>query len=800
MKISRDLSFQIKKEVYEEMHFHPEMEFLFVINGTVKVTISDSPYLLGKESCICINSGVFHEIATASNALAGIIFYPCELIAEFTENKNCLFLCNSTSEKESVYYEMLPILHELVYLKIYPSHKTGCYVSSLLLRLLDLLIANCRIDNSASFSENISDDSRMNHLLTYINQNFREDISLSDVAENMFVSTSTLSRFFKKQSGMYFADYLNRLRVHSAVSDLLYTEKSITHIALDNGFSNPSAFHRSFTALYHRSPSDFRKEQREKIQREEACEHENNALLIEELKSLGFANPTFNALNAEQSVIDTGNGKPYEKNWNIVINIGSVHNLTLANLQYHVLYLTETLGFRYVRMWNPFSTRLMITDGIRGNRCNYDRIDGILDFLVNSHIYPFIDFGKRPDTALSATGRTIWYEDENVVFQSRQLWESAIHDLMQHIVKRYGNEEVSNWIFELSYDQFHSDAAACYIDSNYDYFNAFAYFYNTVKSFAPKMQVGGPSAIVPAPGEFLRGFLKTCRIKQCMPDFVSIFAFPYVHSDKAAPSSYHKAFQNDVELSFVLKARQILKDEEMDQCKLYVTEWNNSISNRNFLNDSPFRAAYIVKHLSQLADKVDIIGIWMGSDWISSYYDTQRIANGGSGLLTKDTIRKPAYFAFSFMNRLGGTLLDVGEHYIATSNGVRSYYILCHNYKRYNSNYYTMDENIDSPDDIAELFQDNLPIDLNLVLENVPDQTRYIIKRRCINMQEGNILNEWSRFMYDDSLSHSDVKYLRESCLPGLSMEKQTTKAGKLEMHITLQPHEISLLHIYEDV
>lgn len=800
MKISRDLNFQIKKGIHETKHFHPELEFFFVIEGNAQVMIRDSVYILNKEDFILINSGIFHKILMAPDNLSGVIRYPCELVSEFIENQNCLFLCNSTLKKDTVYYEILSIIHELVYLQVYPSAKTACYTSSLLLRLLDYLLSHYLIDSPTNTFTDTSDDLRMNQILTYVNQNFRENISLSDIAERMFVATSTLSRLFKKQSGIYFADYLNQLRVHAAVSDLLYTEKSITHIALDNGFSNPSAFYRVFTNLYHCSPSDFRKEQQQNIQQEGSEEKKNKELLIEELKSLGFANPTFHPTHTEQSLIDMSKGKPYKKNWNLTLNIGSVYNLTLANLQYHVLYLVQTLGFRYVRMWNLFSTKLKITDGIQTNNYNYDSIDGVLDFLVNNHIYPYIDFGKRPNTALFTENQTIWYDDENILFHSKYLWESAVHDFLQHIIKRYGSEEVSHWIFELTSDQIHPEASASYIDSDYQYYHAFEYLYHTAKSLVPSLLIGGPSSIPFLLDDFLHDFLKKCRMKQCIPDFISIILFPYETRNENGKPSYHRAFDQNFEFNAILKVKQILKKEKMEHCKLYVTEWNNSLSNRNFLNDSPFRAAYIVRNLSYIGDNADMIGFWMASDWISSYYDTKCIVNGGSGLLTKDSIRKPAYFAFAFMNKLGDTLLQTGEHYIATSNGPHSYYILCHNYKTYASNYYMMDENMDSPEILDEIFQDNLPIELNLTLEQMPNQTRYIIKRRCITLQEGNILNEWRKFQYNEELSHSDVKYFRESCLPGMRMEKQTTKMGKLHIQLTLQPHEISLLHIYEDV
>ena len=123
-----------------------------------------------------------------------------------------------------------------------------------------------------------------------------------------------------------------------------------------------------------------------------------------------------------------------------------------------------------------------------------------------------------------------------------------------------------------------------------------------------------------------------------------------------------------------------MKQVELTDCELYITEWNNTISNRNFLNDSCFRATYLVRLLSNFGEEADMIGIMSGTDWVSSYMDATGIANGGIGLLTRDTIRKPAYYAFEFLNHLGENVLSKGENYILTKCHNGDLYILCYYY------------------------------------------------------------------------------------------------------------------------
>ncbi|MCM8709929.1 hypothetical protein M2651_02680 [Clostridium sp. SYSU_GA19001] len=82
-------------------------------------------------------------------------------------------------------------------------------------------------------------------------------------------------------------------------------------------------------------------------------------------------------------------------------------------------------------------------------------------------------------------------------------------------------------------------------------------------------------------------------------------------------------------------------------CKIYVTEWNSTVSSRNYQNDSCYQAAYCVKNAADVLEKVDLIGFWVGSDQFTSANDSVEPINGGSGLLTRDGIKKPAFFCVS---------------------------------------------------------------------------------------------------------------------------------------------------------
>lgn len=633
-----------------------------------------------------------------------------------------------------------------------------------------------------------SDDIRMCQIVKYVDENRQNHVSLSELADEMFTATSTLSRLFQKQTGMKFAEFVNRVRIYFAAEDLMATSKAVTKIAVDNGFSNASVMNRVFRQYYQCTPVEYREKKKE--------EKECTTQIKKENRDKRNKNKS---LDTENSAIEVNVRRKSKltKIWNQVVNIGSVYNLTLANLQYHTIYLTETLGFSYVRIWNVFSKKMMITDGKTQGNYNYDMIDLALDFLVSHHIKPFVDLGRRPDTALSSMGNTLYFEEECIVFQSKDIWIAMLKDFIHHIIKRYGKEEVVQWKFELSSDIVHFARNKYYIDKEYDYKECYRSSYQVIKKALPDACVGGPSDVT-NDVKFLHEYLQYSKENNCLPEFISILLFPYDSSRKDGKVNYYRTQSENYEYEKLQSIHQIMEEGEVD-IPLYVVEWNSSISNRNFLNDSCFRASYITKKIIEILSMADMVCLWMGSDWVSNYFDTKRIANGGSGLITKDTIRKPVYFALQFLNQLGEELLLHNEELIVTKEiGKDVYHIIGFHYQRYEDTYVVANDPIDSPEKVEKIFLTNQECNIDLVLKNVADGN-YTITSNRICREKGSILDEWKKFQYEETLTNEDIKYLREITQPERRMEGVMSVEGTVQIRMTLRGQEIILLHVSKD-
>ena len=102
-------------------------------------------------------------------------------------------------------------------------------------------------------------DSRMDAMLSYISDNYKEDLKLEDLASEFSFNYNYLSTYFTQHKKEGFSDYLNRLRIEEACRLLESSDIPISSIGMEVGYSDHSYFSRVFKKLTGRTPSDYRR-------------------------------------------------------------------------------------------------------------------------------------------------------------------------------------------------------------------------------------------------------------------------------------------------------------------------------------------------------------------------------------------------------------------------------------------------------------------------------------------------------------------------------------------------------------
>ncbi|MBQ8054503.1 MAG: helix-turn-helix domain-containing protein [Lachnospiraceae bacterium] len=795
------VSYHVERVRAPKAYLEAELILLNVIRGKAEVQVEDQKVSLTRGGMILINPGIAHEISAAEDTLVGKCTWTVTVLTNLLKGRHAYFYCNTASGYSRWHSELRKILETLTSVYAAADHRTESLMVGYLYKTLDCLIEHFQVQSPAAGDTGPENIDYMTQIMQYILQNLHGEISLTALAEQMFVSPSTLSRTFKKHTGLYFADYVQQLRVKEAMALLSETEGNITQIALQAGFSGSSAFSRTFKKVTGETPVEFR----ERILSERSDVPENavneEEKIREELLAIGRLSEDGKVQRLVTADLSCSSPVPLRKIWSKVINIGEVHDLTKANIQKHCLYLRDHLHFQYVRVWSVFSKKLMLTDGRTPGRYNFSLLDQALEFLLQNRMKPFLDFGRRPSMAMDADGKIVYYEDLYTSFASRQLWEEAFREVLRHMRRKFGKEEVSTWIFELSRDSRHgAEGEKCYADENFDFFTAWSFAYKCVKTEIPGAQVGGVSAMIDGDYQFLNEFYKKCAKSRCIPDFCSYLLFTYTDQylweNGAVLEAVKKERSTELQLD---KIRRLMDFTGVGASKVYLTESNNTIANRDYLNDSCFRAAFFTSEIMRIHDRADLLCVMAGSDWVSSYLDSGTVVHGGIGLLTKDTIRKPAYFVFEFLNRLGSVVIASGEGYILTRSESGNYYLLCSHFVPFDAGQYPV--KADDRPDLSVLRLEGHPSQvLRFRFTGIADQGYYIVKRRILSSASGSILDEWENFQFSEDLTADDVRYLRERCIPQIRLQKHYVGIEEeLAFDVEMRPEEVVLLHIYRE-
>jgi len=111
-----------------------------------------------------------------------------------------------------------------------------------------------RVDCASPFT-----DFRVRKSMKLMSEKLGDELELDDVAREAGLSRPHFYKLFRKQTGITPNLFLNTLRMERAIESLTGSEKSVTHIGFDLGFSSQASFTRFFTSNVGIAPSDYRR-------------------------------------------------------------------------------------------------------------------------------------------------------------------------------------------------------------------------------------------------------------------------------------------------------------------------------------------------------------------------------------------------------------------------------------------------------------------------------------------------------------------------------------------------------------
>jgi AraC-like DNA-binding protein/mannose-6-phosphate isomerase-like protein (cupin superfamily) len=246
-----------------EMHDHSAVEIVLTLEGSVTYTVEDIVYQVRKGEVLIIPPDMQHSLSMGEDSSRYLYLFEPEGILSMRDIKTLTphfhrpFHLRDGSEAHVRIRELLLKLKD-VYEKRELMWNTVSY--SYLLRIYAILGQRYLngVHSRTAEGGRIVESEVITASMTYINNHYKQDLSLEDVAEFAGFSRYYFSRSFKKQTGYSFKDYLCQKRLQVAMDLLIRSDKSMKDVAMESGFGSVATFNRVFREKKGCTPTQFR--------------------------------------------------------------------------------------------------------------------------------------------------------------------------------------------------------------------------------------------------------------------------------------------------------------------------------------------------------------------------------------------------------------------------------------------------------------------------------------------------------------------------------------------------------------
>ncbi len=254
---------------FHPLHWHDALELLYPLNGETDLYIEGDRYHLPKRHLIAVESRQVHSVYAHNNAAMFIcihiskkhmqIYFPGIELYQI----NC-YPENISDEEFPKYLEICKMMETLTRIYITDARAYQMEADGILLQVLARLIRDFSTNTAPGLAATDAlTRERIHQVITYVEENFRSPISLSDISDHVGLGKEYFCRFFKKNMGISFFSYLNEIRLAYAYQDLVNTDLSVMEIMEKNGITNQKLFNQTFKKLYGCTPSSVRKKKSE---------------------------------------------------------------------------------------------------------------------------------------------------------------------------------------------------------------------------------------------------------------------------------------------------------------------------------------------------------------------------------------------------------------------------------------------------------------------------------------------------------------------------------------------------------
>lgn len=448
----------------------------------------------------------------------------------------------------------------------------------------------------------------------------------------------------------------------------------------------------------------------------------------------------------------------------------------------------EHCGFKYLRMHGLFDDDMFVYFETSDGKpiYNWQYVDEVYDRMLGMGIKPFVELSFFPEKIAAKDSKVQMWYCNRITFEPKNLhkWHDLIYAFVQHVVARYGIDEVVTWYFEVWNEPNlnMTPKAGFFEGTRSDYFSLYKETARAIKSVDARLRVGGPatsnfiaddrhvgevidnkkSVFYPQEtinkqqwkGVWIEDFLNYCAKENLPVDFISCHPYPTDYAlDPVSGRGkdairYVYSIRDDINW-----LRRQIADSKYPNAEIHLTEWSTSPNSRDRMHDILPPAAYILKGNLDCIGMTNSLMYWTFTDIFEEKGGGESIFHGGFGMINFQGIVKPSFHAYRMLHQLGDRKLYYSDPlFVSKDSSTGKVVALAFNYP---------DEYIDAVPS-AKNFNNYMNASsklLDLTFEGLVPGTSFIIE--ILDKDHGNVYDDWVKIGKPHSPSRQQTEYLK---------------------------------------
>jgi xylan 1,4-beta-xylosidase len=268
-------------------------------------------------------------------------------------------------------------------------------------------------------------------------------------------------------------------------------------------------------------------------------------------------------------------------------------------------------------------------------------------------VRPLVEISFMPYKLASRPAiHPFWYKQNVAPPKDYAKWDALIHAFAQHLVDRYGIDEVAQWYFEVwnepNIDFWAGDPKQA------TYFELYDHTAQALKGVSTRLRVGGPAT---AAAHWIPAFLEHVNSQHIPIDFVSTHGY--------ADDTVQDLFGTSQDVPMrdrVCRAAKMVHDQiaasRSPSLPLLWTEWNVPSYGVLDARDNWYVGPALAHDISQCDGQAELMSWWTFDDVFEEGGVKKEPFDGGFGLIAPGRILKPSFYDFALLHRLGDERVD----------------------------------------------------------------------------------------------------------------------------------------------